>query len=355
MLEVPASTTEITREWLTAALKSGGLLQGEIAELSLEPIGAGVGLMGELGRFHLSYQGEEQLPATMIAKCAAQNENREVARILDFYNREANFYNLMAGNCPLRLPASYYADVNQETYDFVLLMQDLGDVSPRDQLVGAAREEVEPAITRIAEMHAMHWDKADASWMYDMMSVAEAERLKELIYQPSIEPAIEKFPDFFSEEMKAVCRKVGKNYSAFWAEHVTPVDTFIHGDYRQDNMIYTDGDEDALVMDWQISGRGRGVFDVAYFMCQSVPSELRSEIEREVLELYVGRLRDSGVDYSLAQCWDDYRRIILGCLIYPVTVCGTLDTANERGKALAECMLGRNLTAIDELNCQALI
>ncbi|MFT4714420.1 MAG: hypothetical protein ACI8W1_002922 [Candidatus Azotimanducaceae bacterium] len=47
--------------------------------------------------------------------------------------------------------------------------------------------------------------------------------------------------------------------------------------------------------------------------------------------------------------------MILGCLVYPVTVCGTLDLSNERGYALAECMLTRNLAAIKELNCAELL
>jgi hypothetical protein len=53
--------------------------------------------------------------------------------------------------------------------------------------------------------------------------------------------------------------------------------------------------------------------------------------------------------------WQDYKLVILGCLIYPITVCGTLDTANERGRVLGETMLERNLTAISDLGCQQLV
>jgi hypothetical protein len=47
--------------------------------------------------------------------------------------------------------------------------------------------------------------------------------------------------------------------------------------------------------------------------------------------------------------------MVLGCLIYPITVCGTLDLANERGQALAECMLERNLSAISDLGSAELL
>ena len=32
-------------------------------------------------------------------------------------------------------------------------------------------------------------------------------------------------------------------------------------------------------MDWQISSKGRGPYDVGYYMSQSVPTPLRGEIE----------------------------------------------------------------------------
>ncbi|MDA0977322.1 MAG: hypothetical protein O3B72_02090, partial [Proteobacteria bacterium] len=126
MVSVPASTHEIDADWLTGALSAGAGLQSAVSSVEVETIGAGVGLMGELARLHLQFEGQESLPGTIVAKCAAQNENRQVAQILDFYNREANFYNRLGEDCPLRIPRSYYADVNQETYDFVLLMEDLG-------------------------------------------------------------------------------------------------------------------------------------------------------------------------------------------------------------------------------------
>lgn len=356
MAMVPRSVQDITADWLTEVLGERGLLKSSVTQVELEPIGAGVGLMGELGRLNLAYAGEEELPASIVAKCAAQNENRQVAQVLDFYNREADFYNRVADDCPLRIPVSYHADVDQASYDFILLMEDLGEVSVRDQLVGAAREEVFSAVKGIAGMHARWWgiSAEEYPWMYEHMSETEGEKLKAMVYMPAVEPAIENFSHLLDEATEQICRTVGERYVECWGRLGAP-DTFVHGDYRQDNMLYSDGHTDALVMDWQISGRGKGVFDIAYFMCQSVDSGLRAEIEEDVLAYYVATLAEAGVDYALDDCRDDYRRAVLGCMVYPITVCGTLDTANERGRALGECMLSRNLTAIRELACLDLL
>ena len=359
MDKVVTTVNDITPEWLTFALKSGKKLNSRVVDVSIQVIAEGVGLMGALARLTLKYEGEESLPKSMIAKCAIQNENKEVAKLLDFYNREVNFYNEIGQSCGFRVPDSYYAAVQQESYDCIILMEDLGDVSPHDQIVGASGEEAYAAIEKVALMHGKFWGqvtKPGSEWMYQFMSEAEAGRLRDLVYMPAFEPAVAKFESFFSDALKRLCRVVGERYPEFWSTNISPFETFIHGDYRQDNFIYSEGSLDAVVMDWQISGRGRGIFDVTYFICQSLQPALRRDIEEDLIRLYVDRLALAGVaNYGFEMAYKDYRTMILGCLVYPITVCGSLDLANERGRALAECMLMRNLCAIEELDCAELI
>tara|TARA_R110002073_G_scaffold12017_9_gene53932 strand:- start:1183 stop:2262 length:1080 start_codon:yes stop_codon:yes gene_type:complete len=359
MQDVIASTHDVTKEWLTEKLKSSGKLKSEVTSLELITIGEGVGLMGELGRLKLTYAGDEDLPSTMVVKCAAQNENINVARVLDFYNREVNFYNRVGAQSGLLTPDSYYGAVDQETYNCVILMQDLGDVSPNDQIVGATEDEAFAAVKKISGMHGRFWGRVrdpENAWMYDMMGQESSATLKDMVYMPALEPCIEKFEAFFNSETRDLVRSVGQNFEDYWRNKISPAETFIHGDYRQDNFLYMNNDLNAVVMDWQISGSGRGIFDFTYFACQSLTSERRLKIEKALLKTYVEGLQSEGVvDYDYETALLDYRTMILGCLVYPVTVCGSLDLSNERGKALAECMLTRNLAAIQELNCAELL
>lgn len=359
MQDVVAGTHEITLDWLNDKLKQSGRLKSSVADFKLHTIGEGVGLMGELGRLELKYAGDEDLPETMIAKCAAQNENIQVAQVLDFYNREVNFYNKLSKSCGLKVPDSYYGAVDQETYQCVILMEDLGDVSPNDQIVGATEAEAILAVDDLIKLHGKYWGKtsgSDFAWAYEMMGQASYETLRDLVYGPAVEPCIEKFPSFFNDSSKHLVREVGKRFEEFWSLRVSPFETFIHGDYRQDNFLYMEEGKPATLMDWQISGTGKGIFDFTYFMCQSLKSERRAELEKPLLEKYVAGLKASGVQgYDYDTAFADYRLLILGCLVYPITVCGTLDLSNERGKALAETMLSRNLTAIEELGCAELL
>ena len=360
MDRVVKRSADIDVDWLNEALKSTGQLKSSVSRLTVESIGAGVGLMGELARLKLEYAGEESLPSSIIAKCAAQNENRAVAHLLDFYNREVNFYNRIGNDCGFQVPESHYGAVDQESYDCILLLEDLGDVSPRDQIEGASEADAYAAIEKIAIMHGKFWEKvntSESSWMYDMMSVPESEKLRDTLYKPSLEPTFEKFDSFFNDKTRQLCRTIGDNFSNYWSYKTSDFKTFVHGDYRQDNFIYkNEGDTSAIVMDWQISGKGTGIFDFTYFMTESLQPELRLRIEQDLLRLYVDRLAQAGVSgYDFDTAFRDYRILTLGCMVYPITVCGSLNLANERGRALAECLLSRNLQAIEELNCVDLL
>ncbi|MDA0825977.1 MAG: phosphotransferase [Proteobacteria bacterium] len=357
MVDVVENTLQITPEWLTGALKSEGLLKSRVTSVRHEVVGVGVGLMAELARLAVEYEGPEDLPATFIAKCAARNENRAFAQGLDFYNRETNFYSKIGQDCPFRVPKSYFGEVNQSTYDFVLLMEDLGDVAPNDQITGSSEAEAFDKARKIAELHARFWNRVhepENGWMYDMMSDAAAQKLRDMVYAPALEPAIVCSPFLFSPASIELVRKVGERYVETLAQ-VSPALSYIHGDFRQDNFIYQDGDNEAVVMDWQISGKGYPIFDLTYFVCQSLQVPLRRQIERDLVATYVETLAENGVTYDMDTAWQDYRILTLVCLIYPISVCGTLDTANERGRRLAECMLDRNLSVIDDLNCGELV
>ena len=94
--------------------------------------------------------------------------------------------------------------------------------------------------------------------------------------------------------------------------------TLTHGDFRLENMFFGGaGTDDFTVIDWQTSGLiGNGVYDVAYFMVSSVPTEVRRRIEREALQEYHGILCSMGArDLAFEDCWHRYRRNILGMLV----------------------------------------
>ena len=130
-----------------------------------------------------------------------------------------------------------------------------------------------------------------------------------------------------------------------------PPVSFSHGDIRLDN-IFFDGEE-VLFVDWQAICTSAPEQDVAYFITQSVPPDVRAE--EDLLAYYHAELTDRGVSYSLERCRERYRVSALYLLCYAVIIAGTLDLANERGVALARTLLENCLSALDELDAFSLL
>ena len=107
--------------------------------------------------------------------------------------------------------------------------------------------------------------------------------------------------------------------------------TFVHGDYRLDNMFF-DGDG-LTVVDWQNSAVANGLYDVAYFLAGSVSPEVRRVVEKEALLEYHDIVCGLGArEFPFERCWRLYRETLLGCLVLPVVLAGWL--GENRGRQL---------------------
>jgi len=73
IVDIPKSPDDLSPEWLTAALQSGAG-NARVASFEYEPIAAGVGFLGRLGRLRLRYaEGGKGLPRTLIVKQRTPN------------------------------------------------------------------------------------------------------------------------------------------------------------------------------------------------------------------------------------------------------------------------------------------
>jgi hypothetical protein len=164
---------------------------------------------------------------------------------------------------------------------------------------------------------------------------------------------LERFGNKLPASMVEIGQRLGNNIASIRAYNAEPPRTIIHGDYRLDNLFFatTEGGDPLAVIDWQISFRGRGVFDVAYFMSGCLQPEERKEKEMDILRSYHNILTENGArGYGFDQCLYDYRLSTLFCLVYPVIGGGSVDMGNERGVALWDAILERNVAAILDLD-----
>ena len=140
MVQVPATTADADASFVTSALRSTGVIGSatSVAEVEHVTIGEGVGIVGQLARLQLRYDGPATAaPGTVIMKIPSQYpENRAVADHFNFYEREGRFYQQLADKVPVRTPDCYWNEIDVASGAFGLLLEDLGDRTMISQIAG---------------------------------------------------------------------------------------------------------------------------------------------------------------------------------------------------------------------------
>jgi len=360
----PTNPAEITPEWLTNALRKNGAIKGaSVTSFEAKVIGEGAGFMGQLAKLSLTYdKAEPDAPQSVIGKFpAAAMENRGVAMFFRFYEREVNFYEQIAEKVALRTPRCYFSAFEPSNGDYVLLLEDMAPATVGDQIVGCSVHLAQLAIVELAKFHATWWNSPELDKL-DWMPGYDAEWYIEAVedgYAQAWPPFVEFTKDYLTPEMADVCKRYAKAVRKIMntVGREMPV-TIVHGDFRLDNLFFASphGGPSFAAIDWQISAKGGGIFDVAYFVCGTLPEAERKATERDLVKLYHDTLVGSGVkDYTFEQCWHDYRLTTLFLLTYSVIALGSLDHANQRGVELFTTISKRTLAAITDLKSAELL
>jgi hypothetical protein len=361
-VDFPTSVSELTSGWLTKALRqSGAINDSKVASFDTKIIGEGAGFLGQLGLVTLTYDAPEpDAPKTLVAKFpAVAQENRQTAMFFRFYEREVNFYRQIANRVDLRVPRCYFSAF-EPTGEYVLLLEDMAPAKVGDQLAGCAAHQAELCLREIAKFHATWWNSPELDKL-DWMPTIDAEWYIQAVeqgYSQAWGPFAEHFGQMLSPKMLEVGAALPNHMGAMMRRFGAKPWTIVHADYRLDNLFFHEqaGETKLSVIDWQITVRGKGAFDVGYFLCGTLPVDERRKHERDLVQMYHSILLENGVkNFSFDECWELYRVAVLFMIVYPVIGIGTLDLANERGVRLFTEILQRTLSAIEDLKSYELL
>jgi hypothetical protein len=349
MPTIPASIEDVTADWLREV--TGWPVTG----VSAEQIGEGIGVIGAVYRVRID--GGDGCPSTAVVKLQGLDEAAVfTGAMLRMYIREVHFFDRLASQAPVRVPASYYTDLDEETSSFVVVMEDLGAMRVVDQVAGMDLADAEKAVDALARWHATWWGKAEP-----LAAEGVTVSLGDPIY-PAVLPIVwaEGWAKLEAEaSLPESILRVGPAWTKVFADILQDVvagaTTMIHGDYRADNILFTPEGEVAL-LDFQLIGTGSGAYDLAYFVTQSLMPEVASANEQALFDRWLTGLRAGGVpEADLDGLWELYRKSALFCLVYPVVASRGMDLTDPRQKGLVDCMNDRFARAVDELALDELI
>ena len=350
----PTQPALLTNEWLTWMLRSAGELTDAqaVRDFATRSIGDGVGMVGQVLRVDLTYQGDgPAAPASVVMKFAHELEaNRAIGNGLRIYRTEVTFYNRIAGSLEVPKPACYFAAVAEETGEFLVVLEDPRGYRAGDQLAGVGLDGAKLVMDAVTPLHAAYWDNTGQDFLRDAMRVSSTWMEA---YMPSVEGSwrscVERFGYCIPDDVERSLADYVAGLRRLHAIMGDRTQTLLHGDPRLDNVMFNEGDQGppVVLLDWQTVMISNPLHDLALLLSMSVTTDTRRAIEDDMVRYYHSRLVGLGVsDYSLQQCFEDYDLAVLYMMSVALVLGGAFQPANERGRRLAEEVLRRSCAAV---------
>jgi Phosphotransferase enzyme family len=341
--EIPGTIDGVTAGWMAAV---SGLA---IESVRHERIGEGIGVSSAVYRSHLVGDG---VPESIVTKLPALAEEAVfTSTMLRMYIREVRFFEMMAADVPITVPRCFHAHVDPESSEFVVLMEDMGDLRIIDQVEGMGLRDAETAVDALAGWHAAFWGSAEP-----LLEAGAAVSLADPIY-PAVLPVV--FAEGWDKcvaafDLPAEILDIGPGWVVAMPQVMQDLcagpTTATHGDYRGDNLLFAD-DGSVVLLDFQLIGHASASYDLAYFITQSLEPDLAHSAERALFDRWVAALVDNGVVAADTEgLWDQYRRAAYFCLVYPIVASRGMDFEDPRQRALLDAMTSRFARAVRDLD-----
>jgi aminoglycoside phosphotransferase (APT) family kinase protein len=352
---VPRRIADVTPAWLESALRSA---HPDLRVRAVERTG---GHSGTTTRACVAVESEgSALSPTLFVKITPEGVPQQIfghaSRLAEM---EVRFYRELAHEVPVRVPRVHVARVTRDGARFVLVLEDLAASGARFVAVGE-RLDVESAqavMAALAALHASFWEsprfEADLRWVRCLERRAAELRFERFLSVQVVGAAVRRFGGGASAAFHDAARLVFERrdaLEAFWADGPR---TLVHGDCHVGNLFFESGGSakgerpEVGFLDWQVLARAPGLRDVAYFLCNSLPTELRERHQEELLGTYLAALRQAGADAPSEQrAWEQYRGFALYCWL------AAAFTAGARGlqpEPIARAGLERATRAVEAL------
>lgn len=313
-MTIPVEVEDITTEWLESVLRA------HAPGATLQAIAIAEAHSGTTGRARVLLTHDDQrLPHSVFVKLAPFDvAQRAFVEQIGMGLYEARFYSELAAEVPVRHPRPWYA-AHDDAGGYVMVLEDLSTVGARYPGHGDPDlpEFVERTVDAFAAIHARFWASPRFTVNGDLAWVEQRSR-----GYGSAAPLVTFAVEQLGANLPEASRRLAEVYVpradgiAALLAHGTP--TLVHGDAHLGNMFAVGATSGLL--DWAMVSAAPALRDVAYFLGNSVPTELRRARERGLIARYCERLRGGGVQLDVDAAWAQYRvQLISGWIAAVVT------------------------------------
>lgn len=304
-LAFPTAAADITPAWMSAALAEA-VPGADVA--AVEVLDQHAGTTGRL-RLGLAHAAGADGPASVFVKLPPPDERQQaLVATTDMGRREARFYAGPGREAPMRIPGCWYAAAGEEPTEYVLVLEDLqaSGCTFSTRLEPLPDDHAGALLEGLARVHARFWEdpRLDGEWSWiqpamrgpygaTLVAAAKAKLAADL------PPVFAELCDLYVEHHERIAE--------VWDEGER---TLVHGDTHAGNQ-FADGTQAGL-FDWAVISRSPGIRDVAIYLGNSCPTDLRRREQDGWLRRYHAALVAAGADApSLEVLTDRYRRVVL--------------------------------------------
>jgi hypothetical protein len=364
--DIPERHEDVTAEWLTQALRSGGVLVDQsVTGFNVDPISAARSRMSSLARITMEYDRySQELPASMFAKFVSRlPANRERVEQRNLFQTEISLYENLGDAIPMNMPRMYFGGTEGRSGAAVLLLEDIKGFSksepPLTEEWSVTRTEALLALQELAKMHAKWWEDPTL-YEHDWLVPVDSDRLRssyhsykgswaELrgVMEPALSPA----------ELR-ICDRLSNYLPTVLSELCRMPATLCHADFHVGNLLWDKlGEPETVwVVDWQAPVEGPIVLDVAELLGFCVPGADQRLVQTVYLPAYHEALINAGVaGYDYHQLLNDYRCGLLNLLQHFVVVLSVVDLVRADSLELIHLIVGRIAASTDDVGCGKLV
>jgi hypothetical protein len=301
-LPVPSDWNEITPAWMTAVLASHHP-GAEVDAVSVVMRDDGTNRRARLGLHYSSGEG----PATVFVK-AADPDHKEMIRMTSGMFHEPRLFSCGVP-LPLEHPVVYAGLIDEDSYDFVLVMEDLTarGADPRDATRPLTPEQVATGVRSLGRMHGRFWgnridDHPELCWLENFVAWEGME------WAPLPE-ALKRLGEDAPEAVMSLT--IGQLVNDIWKPYIgsltTSPQTLLHGDPHIGN-TYLLATGEVGFLDWQVARRGNWSLDLGYFVQGAMTIQDRRQSEGDLLAEYRDSLGLPADELpSMDEIWLRYR------------------------------------------------
>lgn len=350
--ELPLSYSEITNEWLSAALcKNHPGVTVTDHQLGPEDNGS-----SNRRRISITYsQAVDELPKNLFCKSSHDLANRIVLGVSGGAECEKAFYTDYRPHLNIEGPRCWYAEVDSNSFNSLIMLEDLtGHIKEFcDHRTNIDLEKAKSQVSLLATVHGRFFGDETLQ-----------QKLKKLPTWP------EYFMNTLSFGMETGCKagfleavdvippRLYARHTEIWDATLASVEkhkylprTLAHGDVHLKNW-YVAKNGKMGITDWQCCSQAYWSRDFAYTISTALTVENRRAWERQLLTQYIEELENNGgPKLSFNNAWDAYRGQLVAALAWwTITLAPAQSMPDMQPRDTTLEFVKRIATALDDLD-----